>query len=115
MLGAARWTVVAALLTGCLLLPAAVYAIVPEVRDQGKFFDAATIKKANEILIKIQERYKKDVVVETFASIPDEVLKKHAYDEKNRKAFFAKWAADVATSGKINGVLILICKDQKHD
>src|SRR5437870_9515514 len=116
MLGAARWTVVSALVAGWLLLPSAAYAIVPQVHDHGKLFKAETVKEADAILLKIQEKYKKDVVVETFDKIPDEVLQRYKYapDLESRKAFFHRWVADKASEAKVNGVYLLICKDQNH-
>src|SRR5882724_5066524 len=115
MLGAARWTVVSALVAGWLLMPSAAFAIVPQVHDHGKFFKSETVKEADAILLKIQEKYKKDVVVETFDKIPDEVLQRFKYDPKDRKAFFHRWVADLVSQGKVNGVYVLICKDQNHD
>ena len=49
MLGAARWTVVSALLAGWLLLPSTAFAIVPQVHDHGKFFKAETVKEASQL------------------------------------------------------------------
>ena len=81
MLGAARWTVVSALVAGWLLLPSAAFAIVPQVHDHGKFFKPETVKEADAILLKIQDKYKKDVVVETFPKIPDEIQKSYHEDK----------------------------------
>src|SRR5258708_5411656 len=103
MLGAARWTVVSALVAGWLLLPSAAFAIVPSVHDNGKFFQPETVKKANAVIKRIEDKYKKDVVVETFAEIPEEVIKKHRYDGANRDAFYRAWVDDVADEVGANG------------
>ena len=115
MLGAARWVLVFALDAGWLL-PSMAFAIVPQVHDNGKFFDADTVKKADALptIQKIQEGYKKDVVVLTYDKIPEDVFKHINYDPKNREAFFDQWARHEAQQGKVNGIIILISKDQKH-
>src|SRR5271166_4165761 len=40
--------------------------VVPEVRDDGKFFSADGIKKANEIIAEIAGKYHKEVIFETY-------------------------------------------------
>ncbi len=112
MLGAARWTLVPALVVSWLLFPSTAQAIVPKVYDNGKFFDAETVKKADAQIKLIEEKYKRDVVVETFATIPQDVLDRFKYDEKNRDAFFQKWIADLEERGGVNGIMILLSKDQ---
>ena len=72
MLGAARWTLVPALVAS-LLWPGPAQAIVPQVYDHGKFFDAETVKKADAQIKRIQDKYKRDVLVETYDVIPPEI------------------------------------------
>jgi uncharacterized protein len=112
MLCAARWALATTLLAGWLVLPSAAHAINPQVHDQGKFFSPDTIKKADAELKRIEEKYKKDVVVETYGSIPEDIFKRYSYDEKNRDAFFDKWATDLEEKAGANGILILLSKDQ---
>jgi uncharacterized protein len=111
MLGAARWTVVSALVAGWLLLPSTAQAINPQVRDGGKFFKPDTVKKADEQIKHIEERYKKDVVVETFGEIPEDVYKQFDY-KADRVAFYRAWRNDMAKRAGVNGLIVLIVKDQ---
>src|SRR5438093_494833 len=101
MLGAKRWSLLAAVLAGWLLAVPA-QAVVPQVHDHGKFFDPATVEKANALIKKIDQTYKKEVVVETFRGIPEERLKKHPYQEPNnndkeyRKKYYDEWVSEIA-------------------
>ena len=115
MLGAARLPLVAALLAGWLLAPAPVWAIVPQVNDQGKFFDADAIKKADAEIKKIERDHKKDVAVETFDHIPESILKKYNFDPDKRKASYLAWMQEQSEGESINGVMILIVKDKDHE
>jgi hypothetical protein len=115
MLGAARWGLVPTLIAGWLLLPSTALALTPQVYDHGKFFDAKTIEKANDLLKRIEKVHKKDVVVITYDKIPDDVLARIKYDPKNRKSFFHQWAQHEAKAGEVNGIVILIAKDQNHN
>jgi TPM domain len=112
MLGVARWILVPGLVVSWLLLPNTALAIVPQVRDNGKFFDAQTITQANAFIKKIEAKFKKDVAVDTFGEISDEISKRFQYDAKNRDPFFARWVDSLAEGGEIDGVVILIAKDQ---
>jgi hypothetical protein len=44
-----RWFAFLAATTGCLLLGGTTTEVAPEVRDDGKFFSAAAVKKADSI------------------------------------------------------------------
>src|SRR5262249_6129619 len=83
------------------------------VRDGGGFFKPETIKQANEILNEIKKRDHRDVVVETYATVPagkDNEVK----DKESRERFFKSWAASRARDLDLNGILILICKNPGH-
>ncbi len=47
-----------------------VTAAEPKVYDNAKFFSDETVKQADYLLVLIQKDFGKDVVVETFESIP---------------------------------------------
>src|SRR5262245_49754947 len=96
MLCAARWSLVPAVVAAWLLMPAAAFAINPQVHDNGKFFSSDAVSKADAQIKRISERYKKDVVIETFDKIPDSLLKKFTYDDKKRDPFFENWVSDLA-------------------
>ena len=118
MLGAARWTLVSTLVAASLILPGTASAIVPQVHDYGKFFKPETVAKADAQIKMIAERYKKDVVVETFEKIPDDVKSKFNYDRDTpdvRDRFFRAWRDDLANRAGVNGIVVLISRDQYHD
>jgi hypothetical protein len=112
MLGAMRKSWVAAVAAVWICTAATALAIVPQVRDGGKYFDEATIAKANAEIKQIERSLKKDVAVETFERIPEDILKKFNYDLDHRDAFFERWGNHLAEDGSLNGVLVLIVKDQ---
>src|SRR5262245_108187 len=112
-----RWLVFPAVLLGFLGLTTAPAAmvLVAEVRDDAGFFSANAISKANDIIKDIHRDFKKDLLIETFKTVPegklDEVKK---MDKTDRNKFFANWARERAKSAEVNGVYIQICKDPGH-
>src|SRR5579884_3425175 len=91
-----------------------------EVRDDGKFFKADTVAKVNKEIQDIHDRYKKDVVVETYKSYKDidvpetskESVKLETKEERNKA--FNEWALERARKLKVNGIYILICREPSH-
>jgi hypothetical protein len=89
--------------------------LASEVRDNGGFFSANAISKANDIIKDIHRDFKKDLLIETFKTVPEgkvEEVKK--MDKADRNKFFANWARDQAKTAEVNGVYIQICKDPGH-
>lgn len=112
MLLATRWALIPAVLAGCLLAAAPADAATPEVRDQANMFSAEAIKKANTVIADIKQTHGKDVVVETYATVPDgkaEQVRNMTREARNQ--FFRDWLAERARALKADGVFILICKD----
>jgi hypothetical protein len=94
------------------LLANHVLAVAPEIRDDGKFFSAEAIKKADERIAAISRKYDRDVLIETFASVPDADKEKvKAMDAKERADYSLAWAKERAHKRVVNGVYILICKE----
>src|SRR4051812_20137490 len=58
-------------LGGLLMAAPRALAIAPRVNDAGGFFDAATIERANAVIREIKDKYDKDLVIETYPAIPD--------------------------------------------
>jgi uncharacterized protein len=90
-------------------------AATPGVTDNAGLFSALAIEKAGREVADVKQKYKKDIAVETFKSIP--ASERTAFDglsktEKNK--FFAKWADDRATELELDGVYILITEEPKH-
>jgi len=87
-------------------------AIAPEIRDGGKFFSADAIKKANKEIQEIAKKYDRDLLIETFATIPgDQAERVKAMSREERAKFFRNWASDRADVAVVHGVYILICKE----
>ncbi len=101
------------LLPTLLVLIAAAPAAEVETRvhDGGKFFKPETIQQADAILEHVQKAYGKDVVVETFESVPESLRTQF---EQDRRAFFEKWLRERARHYGVNGVFILICREPGH-
>jgi hypothetical protein len=96
-------------LAAVLLLPAALRA---DVHDNASIFSPAAVDKANTDLAAMHRRHNKDLVIETFASVPDDQKSKLQSDGKD--AFFASWLSARAKELSVNGVYVLICMDPKH-
>src|SRR5216110_1380382 len=94
----ARWALIPAVLIGWLAVAGPASAVlVSEVKDDAGFFKPETIKKANGEIKEIKERYKHDLVVETYKTVPadrlDEVKK---MDKESRNRFFEGWEVERA-------------------
>src|SRR5579862_5030981 len=110
-----RWAILVAATVGCHALVDAVAVVAPEIRDDGKFFSAAAVKKGDEIIREIYRQHDRDVVIETFATVPAaDVEQVKSLDAAQRAAYFLQRAKDRAKERVVNGVYILICKDPRH-
>lgn len=88
-----------------------------EIRDNGRLFSAEAITKAKATITEIEKRYKRRVVVETFAEIPSDRLAAYDMAGKDKAAqakFFRDWLRDQAKADGATGVFILICKKPGH-
>jgi uncharacterized membrane protein YgcG len=91
--------------------------VAAEVKDDGKYFTPEGIQKANEIINEISTKYQKDLVIETFASVPGDEAEKEkirGLSGEDKAAYFRKWAEKRAEALKVNGVYILLCKDPRY-
>lgn len=83
----------------------------PTVRTEAGFFQSETVERANAILQSIKEDFGKDVVVETFASVPEHSLKDVKKMTSRRMArWFHDWAQERSDMLGVDGVFILLCK-----
>jgi len=90
-------------------------AVVPEVQDGAGFFKPETIAKANDLLAEIGKKHDKDLLVETYPTVPaDKVEAVKAMDKEARAKFFQEWANSRARRRRVNGVYVLICKEPGH-
>jgi hypothetical protein len=89
--------------------------VAPEVNDQGKFFGAEAVKKANAKILDIARKYDRDVLVETFESLPDAPADKiKEMTGKERDAFYRNWAKKRANDRAVNGVYAVITREPTH-
>jgi len=80
-----------------------------QLYDNARMFTAETSDRANEILSRIKKDYDKDVVVETFASIPDSL--RSQFEHQDRREFFENWLRSRAQHYGVNGIFVLICRE----
>jgi uncharacterized membrane protein YgcG len=106
-----RW-VLSGVLPMVLVFASRTLGVAPEIRDEGKFFSAEAVKKANKEIREIAKKYDRDLLIETFATIPGEQaerVKKMSAEERAR--FFRNWATDRAEAAVVHGVYILVCRE----
>ncbi len=84
----------------------------PAVHDEAGFFDQATIEQANKQITDIKDKTKKDLMVETFAALPENL--RADYDPDNKQKTFDQWANARAHELDLNGIYVLICKDPSY-
>jgi uncharacterized protein len=72
--------------------------VVEPIKDEGKFFSEKAVREAESVIADIQKKYKKDVIIETFAKKKDDVT-------------VSDWAKQRARERNVNGVYVLICKE----
>lgn len=100
-----RWTTTTAFLALLGMAGPALAVYPPGIKDEGKFFSKEATEKANRKIREIYEKYKRDVVVETFASLTPEQEKRH---KEEADKFFAKMASDRGKEIGLHGVYILL-------
>ena len=99
----------------CMVINSDLKAEYREVKDPAGFFSENAKSEANRRILDIEKRFKHDLVIETFVSIPDDVKK--GVDLKDRPAanrMYDQWARKQASSLRVNGVYILLSKDPAH-
>ncbi len=85
------------------------------IRDNGGFFSESAKSEATRKLSEIEQKYKKDLVIETFKEIPEEI--KQGVDLTDKAAMsrlFEKWTVMQAKQQRLNGVYILLTKEPAH-
>lgn len=92
--------------------PRAAHAGEHQVRDDEGFFRPGFVKLADEVLDDIHARTGKDLMVETFPTIPDEM--KESARQQDKQGFYDHWVISEARAHNVNGVFVLITKDPPH-
>jgi uncharacterized membrane protein YgcG len=109
----AHWTA----LPLCVVLATATpaLAVVPEVQDGAGFFKPETISKVNDVLAEIGKKHHRDLLIETYATVPgDKVEAFKGMDKEAKAKFFQEWARSRAIRRRVNGVYVLITKEPGH-
>ena len=83
-------------------------AVGPEVRDSAGIFSASAVKQADETIRKIQREFRKDLLVETFAGVPEN---RTADYTRNREEFFANFVSERAQSSRLDGIYVVVMKE----
>jgi CHAT domain-containing protein/Tfp pilus assembly protein PilF len=80
--------------------------------DAAGFFKPESVASAQRTISAIKASSGKDVVVETFASVPDadRVRFNQLVDRAEQDKFFAEWADKRASELKVTGVYLLVCR-----
>ena len=103
------------ILAGCLLIAGTALAVTPVVHDEGKFFSAEALKKADEQIREIYRKHGQDVLIETYKTVPGEDVEKlKSLDNRGRREFFLKYAKKQATERVVNGVYVLIVREPRY-
>ncbi len=85
------------------------------IRDNGGFFSESTKTEATRKISDIERQYKKDLVIETFKEIPEDIkLGVDLADKAAMSRLFEQWAVKQAKQQKVNGVYVLISKEPAH-
>ena len=85
---------------------------VHQVWDQAHFVSQQTIDQVDAILDDIHQRFGKDLMIETFASIPDDLKPNLQKDGKDH--FYQTWTRSEADQLGVNAIMILITGDPPH-
>jgi uncharacterized protein len=81
------------------------------ISDGGEFFSAEAEAKANEAVASLRKKFRKDLIIETFASAPDSAKD---LAEARKSEFFGKWAAEREKALAADGVYVLICRQPAY-
>lgn len=113
MLRTLQWIVMPSLVSAWLLTAGSAHA--RDVRDQAGLFSASGVQKADEIIREIKNRFHKDLVIETFKSVPpDKADQVKKMNREQRERFYDEWARERAQAERVNGIYILITQTPGH-
>jgi len=108
-----RWLMISALAVGWLgfLSPAqaAKDRAIP-IKDAGKFFSEKAIEQANKKIEQIKLDYKKDLAIETIASVPEKDAKEA---KENTQRYFRDYARKRYGALGISGIYVIISREPR--
>ena len=104
-----------ALLVSGMIAPTPTEGGEPKITDWGLCFSDSAKEHAMARLMDVNQRFKVEVMIETFPSIPDNMKAQYQPDNPEEKAnFFRRWAVSRTEDENIKGIYILICKSPGH-
>jgi len=92
--------------------PANARAASDGVVDDAHIFSPDAISRADQIARQIEDMHKRQVLVQTFSAVPDDLQSKLQADGKER--FFSEWSHQLGREKHLTGILILICMNPAH-
>jgi hypothetical protein len=98
---------------GCWLTGGIALAAEPAVvLDGAQFFSREAVQQAQEAMQALQDRYQKDLVIETFARPPLLARTVHNLNnDEQRERYVANWARRLSHKAGADGIYVLICQD----
>ena len=82
-----------------------------DVRDDAGIFTAGAVADANATLADAERTYGKQLIVETWPTVPAD---RRAALAADKEGFFRGWLAERAKARDANGVFVLVCMDPKY-
>ena len=88
-----------------ILFAASARAVGPEVRDSAGLFSPAAVQQADAAIQKIQKELGKELLIETFAGVPEN---RKADYSRSREEFFTTFVRERAHAARLNGIYVLV-------
>lgn len=85
-------------------------ALRPVVLDGADLFKPETIDKANAVIRQIKAATGKDLMIETYKSVPETM--RADLERRGREAFYRDWVRERGRALQVDGVAILIIREQ---
>lgn len=85
---------------------------IHQVWDEAHFAKPQALSQIDMILADIHDRFSKDLMIETFPGIPDDLKQK--YQEQGKEKFYEGWTRSEAFQLGVNGVMVLVTGDPPH-
>jgi uncharacterized protein len=113
MVALVRWLVLGTVVVGSFGTAVRGMSAVPLVRDEGKFFSAEAIQKANDKVKQIARDFKIDLAIETFSGVPANLEPEYRKAEGNdaKARFIRAWAVRRAEQEALHGIYVMIVRD----
>ena len=102
-------------LIGTLISSPCIFAGNGGIRDNAEFFSDSAKKEAMLKISEIETQFKKELLVETFTAIPEELKKGvDLTDKPSSKKMYEQWAMRESKKQKVNGIYVLLSTEPSH-